>query len=322
MPVTANIAPDINDIQTENFYFYISFIPPSADTNLESDSFSLSNLDITGTHISITDLTLLSLVSNTAIISVKLTQGVKGSFTINLTGTINVNGVDEPITYQSKKIEYDTTACATPQFTYDITPPPDTASEVVISLSSNGAQNGDVIIAQFDFNFDYHNFHANYVDVSPGVVKGTAVAIDDNNRRWVIPVTMPAQGQGDIEISLAENALFTHAAQSVRAQFAPSIALRMVGGDQTYSFPVNSNFSILVDITGSGVNYVNVEGLLRPFTHSWNATTGVLSIDGAPKKTYDNINFTIVARDNNSDEDTSVGTVNITVGSCTYGDYT
>lgn len=216
MSVTGNIAANINKEQTGNFYFTVVMNPPTG-SNMESDSFTLAeNIWIRGSEdVSIDDISLLSVQSNYAIITCQLSKNIHGDFKISLTGTVNVNtnGVisEQLLSSPVKIIEYDTRG-SLDQVTYDTSAPPASSpTKVDIELSTASIQTGGTTFAQFDFDFDFPGFSENYVDVPSGTVKGNAIAVDDKHRKWIVPVTLPQSGEGEIDIEIDEDALgFQH----------------------------------------------------------------------------------------------------------------
>jgi len=207
--------------------------------------------------------------------------------------------------------------------------------EAEISLSANGIENGGTIIAQFDFDHAVPNFSASYlyfnlnavvVDGDDNVLGingnllaiesersdvtvGPATSIDENNRCWVVPVTVPETGEGELDISLPEDAIgFQQAAVQApvfyAAQNAPTIRLNIRIQDNLTLLPIfGKDFTHVINITGNNISSVDVRGLLRPFYHSWNSTTGILEIKGRPEVFYENLEFKVIATDQDGTEE-------------------
>ena len=108
MAVTANIAPNIRSVQTQNFSFDVVFSPPMG-RDVADTSFSLANVEVSGsTHISKLNFALSSFMNNTGLITVTLLENVNGSFVVSLTGAVMVGSQSEMITATAKTITYDT----------------------------------------------------------------------------------------------------------------------------------------------------------------------------------------------------------------------
>jgi len=191
-----------------------------------------------------------------------------------------------------------------------------------ISLSAASAENGGVILAQFDFDFPVPAFSASAVEVNlnkvlaanrkvlaangtvlalniDDAVVGPALAIDDAFKCWQVPITVPGSGEGEVEVSLPEDAIgFYQSAVQAPVFYAPVINLNINLADNLKLLPViNQDFKHDIDVTGNNVETVNVEGLLRPFSHNWDSTTGKLSIVGRPEKLYQDLEFEVNATD-------------------------
>ena len=107
MPVSASIAPNIRSVQTQTFSFDVVFSPPMGRDVVDT-SFSLANVDVSGsTHISKSNFAL-SFMNNTGLITVTLPEDVNGSFMVSLTGSVMVGSQSEMITATAKTIAYDT----------------------------------------------------------------------------------------------------------------------------------------------------------------------------------------------------------------------
>ena len=314
MAIFANVAPSINDTQKQSFYFTIVFTRPSSDSEIDADSFSLSNISISeSSHIDISNLVLLKFTHVSAIIAVNIPNNVSGSFKIDLVNTITVDGISQTIDYNSKIIKYDTTDLNFERQTYDITPPADSPTKADLEISTASIETGGLILAQIDLDYDFPAFSESYISVPENVEKGTAVSIDDRHRRWIIPITVPQSGEGEIEIEIAEDSLgFQHAALMAPVQFAPTINLNIALPDNlTILWLINTRGPATglpkpteghnIKITGNNVSKVDVIGLIRPFYHVWSKSTGVLSIRGFPKTFYKDLEFDVIVEDSSTD---------------------
>ena len=172
-----------------------------------------------------------------------------------------------------------------------------------ISLSASQISHGNAITAQFDFDIEVPGFSEDVVTIGTGGTKGNATAIDDTNRHWILPVTVPDSGDGMLEISLEEDAIgLPHSRASAEIEFFQSRQLEILSADGSAFDPdqrpiINMNYRYDMKINGDGVKNVRVEGLLRPFYHHWNSSTGRLSIIGRPIAFYNDLDFTITAED-------------------------
>ena len=169
-----------------------------------------------------------------------------------------------------------------------------------ISLSAAAAQNGETVLAQFDFDYDVPNFESSFVTLSDANASvGEAIGVGDENRCWVVPVALPQQGEGNLEISLEEDEIgFGQDRVAGQVQFAPTINLNIALQDNLKLLAViNKDFKHDISITGNNISSVDVVGLLRPFYHQWSASTGTLSILGKPDAYYKDLEFTVVAID-------------------------
>jgi len=193
--------------------------------------------------------------------------------------------------------------------------------DVDISLSARSAQNGETVIAQFNFDAPVPNFSASNVDVTQRQILAinrevpiannqvlyvgkqltvsSALAIDSALRQWQIPIELPQDGEGEIEVQLPEDAVgFRHEAVQAPIFFASVIRLNIPLADNlTLLAVINKNFKHDINITGNNISTVDVQGLLRPFYHQWNPTTGVLSILGRPESYYKDLEFEVIATD-------------------------
>ena len=177
-----------------------------------------------------------------------------------------------------------------------------------LSLSAAAAQNGETVLAQFDFDYDVPNFESSFVTLSdPNATAGSAVPLDDLNRCWQVPITLPQQGEGNLEISLEEDEIgFGQDRVAGQVQFAPTINLNIALRDNLTLLPViGRDFQHDISITGNNIRSVDVQGLLRPFYHQWNPTSGVLSILGAPEAYYKDLEFEVIAIDRDGTERSS-----------------
>ena len=194
-----------------------------------------------------------------------------------------------------------------------------------ISLSAAAAQNGETVLAQFDFDYDVPNFSSDVLQLGVGssvlgaggqvlgaggqvlgtsggeATAGAAIALDDSNRSWLVPVTLPQSGEGMLEIELPEDAIgFQSAAVMAEVQFAPTIVLNIgVNANLTLLAVIDKDFKHDIKITGNNISSVDVQGLLRGFYHQWNSTTGILSILGHPTSYYKDLEFEVIATDVN-----------------------
>ena len=218
--------------------------------------------------------------------------------------------------------------------------------DVDLSLSAASAENGQTVVARFDFDYRILNLMADQVKVGSRVsrllsyngkiltingkalgfpsennaVVGTPVALDDDNRSWVVPIELPQVGQGMLDIELPQDAIgFQQAPVRAQVQFAPTITLNIslppysnAPNITTLSLlpVISKDFSHDINITGNNISSVDVQGLLRPFYHVWNSTTGVLSIKGKPTSYYKDLEFEVIATDANG---TSRKTAKLTV---------
>jgi len=110
MFIRSNIAANIKTVQTNNFRFSIVFAL-SRNNLLDTDSFDLSNLRVTGSdHISISNFSLINVSEGVkaAFVSVELPAEVSGSFVIDVAGNITVDGISQKLIGPSKTIEYNT----------------------------------------------------------------------------------------------------------------------------------------------------------------------------------------------------------------------
>ncbi len=192
--------------------------------------------------------------------------------------------------------------------------------DVELSVSARSIANGGTVLVQANANYDLPNFSGDLLNVSDANASvGDAQALDDENRQWVVPVTVPQQGEGELEITLPEDAIgFSQEAVMAPVTFAPQNAPTI-----TLDVKIRNTRKILVkigenwageaiDITGNNVREVDVQGLLRPFYHEWDANNGKLYIrfDGVVDTFYNIPEVTISATD---DDDTITRTVSIEV---------
>lgn len=181
-----------------------------------------------------------------------------------------------------------------------------------IGLSAASIENGGTIIAQFDFDYDVPNFSESVVTVGVGAVKGTATALGEENRSWAVPVRVPDTGQGELEISLEEDAIgFQQARVAAQVQHAPTIALAIGNFSDVQEAVIFHDFNLEINITGNDITSVDVEGLLRPFYHYWDRTRGKLYIRGRPKAFYEDLAFKIRVRDMSNAEVEASGVINV-----------
>ena len=121
MPVPANIAANINSVQTGNFQFAIVFTFPS-DQVFDSTSFTIgANVTLTDTQttgsdpIVAADFEVTGSTDRSVVITATLPDDVTGSFVFGLTGTVMIGSQEETIVTSStdstpptKTIQYDT----------------------------------------------------------------------------------------------------------------------------------------------------------------------------------------------------------------------
>ena len=304
--ITATLAANISKKQTDNFYFTILFA--SDHGTIDSDSFTLANIQITGT----TDFTvanaftlLYPVQSNFVLIAVDLPDNVDGDFVIDLIGSVTIGGTSYDISAASKYIEYDTVGSRSGD-TYDITDLPSEASELKVTVSTRSIRNGGIIIANFDFNYGIPYFSSSYVTVSAGATKSNAEVIDDHFRRWIMLVTAPTSGTGEVEITVDEDAVgFSHAAARAQVQHSENPTLTITepvdaDGNPTIQPVKGMAFERIFTVMGDNVNYVNITGILEEiFYHSWDASTGKLYLRSKGKldDSYDDFEVYVEARD-------------------------
>jgi len=304
MPVPATIAPEIDEVQTTHFYFSIIF-QPVADGIVDNDSFTLANLQVSGSSdVSLSDFTLVNVQSNIAVVAVNLSSHISGSFEVDLIGNVTVGGVSETIDSVSKTIEYKTADIAG-DTTFDAASPPTTPTEVELSLSAASTHVGGTVMSRWDFDFDFHGFNEDYLEVSPGTEKGQAVSIDEKQRCWLVPIRVPQSGEGHSEVVLPEGSIsFFQSRKSAVVFYAAQININFnipSNNDdettRTFIAVINQDFRRDISITGNQIMSVDVRGLLRPFYHTWNPTTGVLSIRGRPTVFYTDLEFEVIVKD-------------------------
>ena len=109
MPVTVNVAPNINTVQTANFQFTVELMLSESQV-LDPNSFTIgNNIRIRmSSDVSASDVTLVSVSDNAALLSIELPSERIGSFTIRVRGSIRVNGATESITTTDKVVSFDT----------------------------------------------------------------------------------------------------------------------------------------------------------------------------------------------------------------------
>jgi len=216
MALNVNIAPNIIEAQTDNFYFTVVFLFEEGQS-VTAGSFGIEHIHVFGSDdVGIEDVRLIASTAEGAVFSVNLPPGVRGSFEIIAGWLINVSGVQESVVGEPKTVQYNTESLFS-ESNYDPTPLPTSPSKVAIRLSAAHVKHGGVVVAQFDFDFDVPYFSESHVQVTAGATKGIAESIDDRQRRWIVPITAPNLGEGSIEVSIPENGVgFDHAA--VRAE--------------------------------------------------------------------------------------------------------
>lgn len=108
MPIIATIAPSITRTQTADFQFTIEFVVSGSQT-LDPMSFTLANIVVMdGSDVDTSDMTLVSVTGEAAIIRVALPTDVSGDFTVGVTGDVTVDGTAEMLSGAAKRINYDT----------------------------------------------------------------------------------------------------------------------------------------------------------------------------------------------------------------------
>lgn len=313
--VTAIVAPNINEIQTDNFYFTIIF-DLDEGSSLDPDGFSLSNIEVLNSrYVSISDLALLYVEGTYAIVAVDVPNNVSDKLKIRLTGTVSVVTGEatsqKKIKAKNKVIKYDTTNTVSEE-TYNTTPVEAEPTIVILTLSAASVQNRGIVIAQFDFDYSVPHFNASYVTVSPGATKSKVSVIDDDYRRWIMLVTVPASGKGKVKISVDQDALdFPHDAVQAEVQHQQVIPLSIAdemgtdiaSGDvfkakHTYNTTLLNRF---FTIKGDHVNAAWIEGPLDGFHHHYDSTTGRLYVRSTEKVTSFPDEFTIHAMDNQNE---------------------
>ncbi len=310
MAIAATLAPAINSIQRDSFYFTILFRPDAGE--IDTGGFALSNIQISAaTDIRVSDLSLLYLEGNHAVIGVDLPDNVTGTFTVSLTGMVSVNdgGVvtQEELISAQKVIEYDSTAGITQ--TLDTTPPPTEVTEIGLSLSSKTIENSGIVIVLVELDYPYPAFTSAVVSVSAGT-KSAATAIDDDNKRWILLVTVPSSGSGTIDVSIAEDAIGTHeAVDDVEIEYAANIPLTI--GNTAITVFLKTVLNVAIPIRGNNISKVDVHGLLAGYGHNWDATAGFLYLRGTADEELSDFKFVVEARDEN-DEAMKLGTLTVT----------
>jgi len=221
MAILTAIGADITETQTGNFQFTLSFAI-SADQVFDRSSFDISNIVVSGSaDITRADLEVLYVTDNGVIVSVDVREGISGVLTVDLTGTILVDGVEESFDASPKVIRYDTGGSY-----YEMRSPTSLDKRVVLSTSAANLKTGGVVVIQFDFYFGVSSFQDSEVQVTSGATKGQLERIDAVGKRWVMLVTMPASGEGTIEIwVLADSLGFEHEEVRVSVAYAENIPL-------------------------------------------------------------------------------------------------
>ena len=316
MAVEANVAPNINETQTSDFYFTVVF---TTTGTIDANGFTLANIGISGsTDVSASDLFLLQVIEGFALIAVNLPRLVTGSFDVDLIGSVTIDGVSDRINSATKTIQYDTTGVVDPT-TY-VTTPPTSATTVDVDLSAASIENSGTIIVRFEFDFPYLVFPDSDVTVSPaGASKTNAQAIDRDdagkllNRLWIMTVTVPSTGSGTVTLTVDSDA-FSFLAEDLTFDigYSGSIAL-VINTDDLDIAPIEGTLlNHGIRITGNAVDLVDVQGLLRPFYHHWDSTMGILYIRSLENLTisYSNFRFVVTARDAGTSRTTGVGYMN------------
>ena len=294
----------------------INVYPPTLTITLSSTEVLAINDTITATFTFMYDGAVYD-VSNFTADDVSVTDGAtKGDLTRVSAGvytmpiTLPSSGSGQGVISVAQNVVSPRNSAATATFTYI------GSIGVDISLSAAGVQNEGAISARFDFDYDVPNFSSDLVLVSAGATKGNATVIDDQNRCWVVPVAVPQSGEGEIEVSLPEDAIgFPQVRVAARVQYAPSIPLVITLPSVIMPAIINNDYTLEIDITGNNINSVNVEGLLRPFYHEWvpnnGNAQGKLYIKGRPESFYSELAFKVTANDDNNIPVTANGELNV-----------
>ena len=209
------------------------------------------------------------------------------------------------------------------QFTYidSVTP--------TLELTATGIENAGTVIAEVGFDYDVPIFRSDFLESGGGydvfaigndvlafgdavlgvesennATFGEALPLDDRNRLWAVPVTVPETGEGELEIMLPEDAIGALSHEAVMAplfyaaQRAPSIQRRIGVRDNFVVLPVFGEvLDFQITITGNGPITVRVTGELRPFYQDWDRTKGILHIRGRPMSYFEDLKFTVTATD-------------------------
>lgn len=308
--ISAILASNINKTQTDNFYFTVLFVPDTG--TIDASSFTLTNVQISGTtDFTVTDdFSLLYVTGNFAVIAVDLPDNVEGDFILNLTGTVSISGTSHDISAPNKFIAYDTIGSRAGE-TYNTNETPQAITEVEVTSSTRSVKNGGIVIVQFNFDYGFQNFDtaakgARVFTVPAGFTKSDAEAIDDNFRRWILLVTVPATGSGtDVEMTVAADAFgFDHSAITLEISHSADPLLivdesRDGQGNPTIQPIKGMQFERVFTITGNNVGLIDVVGELIGFHHDWDPTTGRLFVRSLGKvdDDYDDFEFSIIAGD-------------------------
>ena len=231
MPLEIDIALDIENIKTENFYF--SIIPQFVEgQTIREGDLGLSQIAIWDDSYTILDIAeLIYSTEFGAIFAVTLPRQTEGRFNLQAGGVINVNGVEEDIISDLKIVKYDTRTAFSEE-TFDPTPPNTEATEVSMSVSARYVRTGETVLVQVDFDFDVHYFRSWHLHLSEVyATKGNAEAIDERSRRWIVPVTTPSTGEGTLDIFIPANSFrFDHSEVRISVDYAEEIPLVIEAG--------------------------------------------------------------------------------------------
>lgn len=110
MPVSVNIAPNIQTTQTSNFHFTI-VLSISESQVLDPNSFTIANnIRVSRSQdVDDDDFSVVSVSGNDVVIGVTLpTTETSGSFIVRVRGVVTIDGVEQTIDSTRKTINYDT----------------------------------------------------------------------------------------------------------------------------------------------------------------------------------------------------------------------
>ena len=224
-----NVAPNIDtdEVQTGNFYFSVIFLFAEGESIREGD-FGLFQISVLGddSEVDLDNVSLIQSNERGALFAMTLPRQANGTIKIEGGGFVDVNGEERHVIADQKVIKFDTRETFSDS-TLDLTPPTLSVTTVDLTLSAAHVEWGDTIIAQIDFDFDMHNFSSLYLHLSHVyATKGDAEAIDEKNRRWIVPITAPSSGEGTFDVFIPANSLpFSHTEKRVTVNYAEHIPL-------------------------------------------------------------------------------------------------